>query len=62
MSLRAQFWAFNWKMLFNSDPNKPGKEILNIKEKGIDSSRVISLKHIQLVKGSFQNILISNPQ
>ena len=26
-------WTFNWKMLFNADPNKPAQEVLFSKKK-----------------------------
>ena len=52
-------WAFNWKMLFNPDSNKPAQEDLYSKEtKVLIHPVIISLQHIQVEKGSYQNILV----
>ena len=50
-------WAFNWKMLFNPDPNKPAQEVLFSKKKKAESHPTISLNNIQVQRSSYQKHL-----
>ena len=50
-------WAFNWKMLFNPDPNKPAQEVVFSKKKKVESHPTISLNNIQVQRSSYQNHL-----
>ena len=50
-------WAFNWKMLFNPDPNKPAQEVLFSKKKTAESHPTISLNNIQVQRSSYQKHL-----
>ena len=50
-------WAFNWKMLFNPDANKPAQEVLFSKKKKAESHPTISLNNIQVKRSSYQKHL-----
>ena len=50
-------WAFNWKMLFNPDPNKPAQKVLFSKKKNAESHPTISLNNIQVQRSSYQKHL-----
>ena len=50
-------WAFNWKMLFNPDTNKPAQEVLFSKKKKAESHPTISLNNIQVKRSSYQKHL-----
>ena len=43
-------WAFNWKMLFNTDPTKPAEEVIFSKKKKTQTYPIISLKNTQVEK------------
>ena len=43
-------WAFNWKMLFNTDPTKPAEEVIFSKKKKTQTHPIISLKNTQVEK------------
>ena len=36
--LQISKWAYNWKMLFNPDPNKPSQEVIFSRKKSTSSS------------------------
>ena len=46
-------WAFNWKMLFNTDPSKPAQEVL----KKAESHPEISQNNIQVERSGYQKHL-----
>ena len=48
---RISKWAYNWKMLFNSDPSKPAQEVVFSKKKKLESHPSISLNNIQVDRG-----------
>ena len=50
-------WAFNWKMLFNPDPNKPAQEVLFSRKMKAQSHPVISFNNIQVEKSPNQKHL-----
>ena len=50
-------WAFNWKMPFNPDPNKPAQEVLCSKKKNAEIHPTISLNNIQVQRSSYQKHL-----
>ena len=50
-------WAFNWKMLFNPDPQKLAQEVLFSRRKKVSIHPVISLNNIQVEKASYQKYL-----
>ena len=45
-------WAFNWKMLFNPDTNKPVQEVLFFRKKKTQNHPNISLNNIQVERVS----------
>ena len=47
-------WAYNWKILFNPDPNKPSQEVLLSSKKKVHIHPTISLNNIQFEKASHQ--------
>ena len=47
-------WAYNWKILFNSDPNKPAQEVAFSRKKQFQSHRTISLNNSQGKRASYQ--------
>ena len=49
--------AFNWKMLFNPDPNKAAQEVLFSKKKKAESHPTNSLNNIQVQRSSYQKHL-----
>ena len=50
-------WAFNWKMLFNPDTNKPPQEVLFSRKKKTQNHPNISLNNIQFDRVSHQKHL-----
>ena len=50
-------WAFNWKMLFNPDTNKPAQEVLYSRKKKTQNDPNISLKNVQVERVSHQKHL-----
>ena len=50
-------WAFNWKMLFNPDTNKPAQEVLFSRKKKTQNYPNISLNNIQVERVSHQKHL-----
>ena len=50
-------WAFNWKMLFNPNPSKPGQEVLFSRKKNPQSHPEISLNNIPVERSSYQKHL-----
>ena len=50
-------WAFNWKMLFNSDRTKPAQEVIFSKNKKTQTHPIISLNNIQVEKVPYQKNL-----
>ena len=50
-------WAFNWKMLFNPDTDKPAQEVLFSRKKKTQNHPNISLNNIQVERVSHQKHL-----
>ena len=47
-------WSFNWKRLFNPDPNKPVQAVLFSWKKKTSIHPVVSPNDIQVEKSSYQ--------
>ena len=45
-------WTYNWKMLFNPDPGKPGQEVLFSRKKKTQIHPTISFNKIQIERAS----------
>ena len=56
LSLISQ-WAYDWKMLFNPDPNIPAQEVIFSKKKQPPSHPTISLNNIDVERASCQKHL-----
>ena len=50
-------WAYNWKMLFNPDPNKTAQELIFSRKKQFQSHPTISLNNSQVERASYQKHL-----
>ena len=50
-------WAYDWKMLFTTDPKKPAQEIIFSRKKQSQSHPTISLNNIHLERASYQKHL-----
>ena len=50
-------WAFNWKMPFNPDPNKPAQEVLFSRKKKVSIHLTITLSDIKVKKAPYQKHL-----
>ena len=50
-------WAYNWKMLFKSDPTKPAHEVIFSKKKMTQTHPIISLNNIQVERVPYQKHL-----
>ena len=50
-------WAYNWKMLFNSCPNKPVQEVLFSRKKKVQVHPTTNLNNIQVERTSYQKHL-----
>ena len=56
--LQISKWAYNWKMLFNPDLNKPVQEVLFSKtKKKVQVHPTINLNNIQVERTSYQKHL-----
>ena len=47
-------WAYNWKILFNTDPNKPAQEVLFSRKNKVQVHPTINLSNIQVERASYQ--------
>ena len=47
-------WTFNWKMVFNPEPNKPAQEVLFSIKKKLPIHLTISLNNIQVDTDSYR--------
>ena len=45
-------WAYNWKMLFNPDPNKPAQEVLFSRKSKVQVHPTINFNNIQVERTS----------
>ena len=52
--LQISKWAYNWKMFFKTDPNKPAQEVLFSRKNKVQVHPTINLKNIQVEKTSYQ--------
>ena len=50
-------WDYQWKMLFNPDPNKPAQEMLFSRKKQLQNHPNISLNNIQIERSGHQKHL-----
>ena len=50
-------WAYDWKMLFNSDPKKPAQEVIFSRKKQSQSHPTITLNNIPVERASYQKHL-----
>ena len=41
-------WAYDWKMLFNSDPSKPAQEVLLSRKRQVQTHPVLIMNNIQV--------------
>ena len=55
--LQIPKWAYNWNMLFNPDPNKPGQDDLFLRKNKAQVHPTINLNNIQAEKTSYQKHL-----
>ena len=55
--LQISKWAYNWKMLFNPDPNKPTQEVLFSRKNKVQVHPTINLNNIQVERTSYQKHL-----
>ena len=56
--LQISKWAYNRKMLFKSDPNKPAQEILFSRKNKVQVHPTIYLNNIQVERTSYQKHLV----
>ena len=54
--LQISKWAYNWKMLFNADPNKPSQEVIFSKKK-VQVHPTINFSNITVERTSYQKHL-----
>ena len=47
-------WAYNWKILFNTDPNKSAQEVLFSRKNKVQVHPTINLSNIQVERASYQ--------
>ena len=52
--LQISKWDYNWKMLFNPDPKKPGQEVLFPRKKKAQVHATNNLNNIQVERTSYQ--------
>ena len=50
---RMSKWAYNWKMLFNPDPDKPDKEVVFSRNVKLQSHPTVSLNIMQVERASY---------
>ena len=50
--LQISKWAYNWKMLFNPDPNKPAQEVLFSRKSKVQVHPTINFNNIQVERTS----------
>ena len=50
-------WAYNWKMLFNPDPNKPAQEVLFSRKNNVQVHPTIYLNNIEVERTSLRKHL-----
>ena len=55
--LQISKWAYNWKMLFNPDPDKPAQEVLFWRKNKVQVHPTINLSNIQVERASYQKHL-----
>ena len=55
-------WAFNCKMLYIPDLNKPAQEVIFSEKKKTETHPIISLKNIQVEKMPYRKQLQSYPK
>ena len=55
--LQISKWAYNCKMLFNTDPNKPEQEVLFSRKNKVQIHPTINLTNIQVQRASYQKRL-----
>ena len=55
--LQISKWAYNWKVLFNPDPNKPAQEVLFSRKNKVQVHPTINLNNTQVERTSYQNHL-----
>ena len=55
--LQISKWAYNCKMLFNTDPNKPKQEVLFSRKNKVQVYPTINLTNIQVQRASYQKRL-----
>ena len=55
--LQISKWAYNWKMLFNPDPNKPAQEVLISRKNKVQVHPTINLNNIQVERTAYQKTL-----
>ena len=54
-------WAYNWKMLFNSDPEKPPQEVLFSRKNKVQVHPTVNLNITQVERTSYQKNLATSP-
>ena len=50
---RISKWAYNWKMLFNPDPDKPAQEVVFSRNMKLQSHPTVSLNIMQVERASY---------
>ena len=55
--LQISKWVYNWKMLFNPDPNKPAQEVLFSRKNKVQVHPTIYVNNIQVERTSYQKHL-----
>ena len=50
-------WAYDWKMLFNSDPSKPAQEVLFSRKRQVQTHPVLIIRNIQVERVPYQKYL-----
>ena len=55
--LQISKWAYDWKMLFSPDPNKPAQEVLFSRKNKVQVHPTINLNNIQVERTSYQKHL-----
>ena len=53
-SLQISNWAYNWKMLFNPDPNKPAQEVLFSRKSKVQVHPTRNLNNIKVERINIQ--------